>query len=229
MTMQNDAQAAFIESARALKHRTMESPTPLALSVNSERSQRSQQTCHRYAATERAPRPLPRTGNGYVPELAARIEDDPNLADGTRRCARKIAELTYRQNREGRTLPVTVTYLARALGRCRRTVQRYLRQLEEGGYIAVDVVTSRRTCMCIGLVVELLEPLFAGHHKTRWPGALGNPGATTLSRNQSPRVKLMAEGDRIPVLNWATRSMNGVFDAFMKTKPLAGLPTVDLP
>lgn len=228
MTMQNDQQAAFIESARALKRRAALLEPFQAPAVDNQRRQRSLQTCHRYAAIERSPRPLPRTVNGYVPELAARIDDDPNLADGTRRCARKIAELTYRQNREGRTLPVTVTYLARALGRCRRTVQRYLRQLEEGGYIAVDVVTSKRTCMCIGLVVKLLEPLFAGHHKSRWPGALGNPGATTLSRNQSPRVKLMAEGDRIPVLNWAMRSMNGVFDAFMKTKPLAGLPTVDL-
>ncbi len=228
MTMQNDEHAAFIESARALKSRAARSVYLQAPAVDNERRQRSLQTCHRYAATGHAPRPLSRTGNGYVPELAARIDDDPNLADGTRRCARKIAELTYRQNREGRTLPVTVTYLARALGRCRRTVQRYLRQLEEGGYIAVDVVTSKRTRLCIGLVVKLLEPLFAGHHKSRWPGALGNPGATSLSRNQSPRVKLMAEGDRIPVLNWAMRSMNGVFDAFMKTKPLAGLPTVEL-
>lgn len=228
MTMQNERQAAFIESARALKHHAARSGSYQAPAVDNERRQRSLQTCHRYAATEHTPRPLPRTSNGYVPELAARIDDDPNLGDGTRRCARKIAEMTYRQNREGRTLPVTVTYLARALGRCRRTVQRYLRQLEEGGYIAVDVVTSKRTCMCIGLVIKLLEPLFAGHHKTRWPGALGNPGATSLSRNQSPRVKLMAEGDRIPVLSWATRSMNGVFDAFMKTKPLTGLPTVHL-
>ena len=41
-----------------------------------------------------------------------RIDNDPNLTDGARRCARKLAELTYSQNREGRALPVTVTYLA---------------------------------------------------------------------------------------------------------------------
>jgi hypothetical protein len=225
--MQNDAHAAFIESARALKRRAVPQPALHVPPVDSERRVRSLQTCHRYAATEHAPRPLPRTSNGYVPELAARVDDDPNLCDGARRCARKIAELTYRQNREGRTLPVTVTYLATALGRCRRTVQRYLRQLEQAGYIAVDIVTSTRTRLCVGLFVKLLEPIFAGHHKARWPGTLGNAGATRASRNQSPRVKLIAEGERIPVLNWATRSMNGVFDALMKTKPLAGLPAVD--
>ncbi|MBA4174460.1 MAG: hypothetical protein C0511_17850, partial [Hyphomicrobium sp.] len=101
--MQNDQQAAFIESARALKRRAALLEPFQAPAVDNQRRQRSLQTCHRYAAIERSPRPLPRTVNGYVPELAARIDDDPNLADGTRRCARKIAELTYRQNREGRT------------------------------------------------------------------------------------------------------------------------------
>lgn len=222
MTMQNDPTAAFIESARRLRervggHRSCDDFGP------GERARRSLVTCHRYKAER--PQKAWRATGGYVPELAARIEDDPNLSDGARRCARKIAEATYRQNREGRTLAVTVTYLAKALGRCRRSVQRYLRQLEEAGYIAVDVVTSPRTRLCIGLAVRLLEPLFAGHHKARWPGALANPGATQESRNQSPAIKRIAEGSRIPVLGWAARSMNGVFDALMKTSPLAGLPT----
>src|SRR5690606_4618964 len=119
-----------------------------ALSGNSERRKRSLQTCHRYAMGERPRKAGPRPGDGYVPELAARIEDDPNLTDGARRCARKIAELTYRAHRDNRALPVTVTYLAKALGRCRRTVQRYLRQLEGEGYVAVEVVASPRSRMC---------------------------------------------------------------------------------
>lgn len=225
MTMQNDRDAAFIESARKLRERVGERRSCDDFAP-SERGQRSLATCHRFKA-ERRQREW-RVTNGYVPELAARIEDDPNLSDGARRCARKIAEATYRQNREGRTLAVTVTYLAKGLGRCRRSVQRYLRQLEEAGYIAVDVVTSPRTRLCIGLAVRLLEPLFAGHHKVRWPGALANPGATPESRNQSPRIKIIEEGNRIPFMGWAARSMNGVFDAFMKTKPLTGLPSVVL-
>ncbi len=83
----------------------------------------------------------------YVPEMAARIDDDPNLTDGARRCARKLAELTYRANRSGRSLDVTVTYLMRALGKCRRTVQTYLRLLEREGYIRVEVVCGARSRM----------------------------------------------------------------------------------
>jgi hypothetical protein len=39
---------------------------------------------------------------------------------------------------------------------------------------------------------------------------------------------LIEEGHRIPVLNWAARSMNGVFASLMKTNPLAGLPRIAL-
>lgn len=192
MTMQNDPQATFIESARKLQRRIV-TPTSVAHPMNipaafSERRGRSLNTCHRYAQAERRRPAPPRGSRASVPELAARLEDDMNLTDGARRCARKLAELTYRQNREDRALPVTVTYLAHALGRCRRTVQRYLRQLEREGYVAVDVVASKRARMCVGLVVKLLEPLLAVHHRACWPGSLGMPGATAESLNK--RFKL---------------------------------------
>ncbi len=226
MTMQNDPQAALIESARRLRNRIVVQRTCDDFAVDHERRKRSLQTCHRFKASQRPRHQTPRPSNAYVPELAARIDDDPNLTDGARRCGRKIAELTYRQNMEGRSLPVTVTYLARALGRCRRTVQRYLRQLEDEGYIAVDVVAGARTRMCVGVVVRLLAPLLAAHHRERWPGSLGKPGATPESQNQSLRLRRIAEGDRIPVTSWALRCMNGVYDSLMKTKPFSGLPPI---
>ena len=230
MTMQNDPQAAFIESARRLQDRIVTpcaAPRPANIPVaNAERRRRSLNTCHRYSLTEQPRKGRLRASRAYVPELAARIEDDPNLTDGARRCARKIAELTYRQNREGRALPVTVTYLAKALGRCRRSVQRYLRQLEREGYVAVDVVVSQRAKMCVGLVVRLLEPLMAAHHRKRWPQSLGNPGATQKSLNQSKGYYSGAESPRMSLEQWALRCMDGVFRAFMKTSPLAGLPTI---
>ena len=34
----------------------------------------------------------PRESGAYVPETAARLDDDRNLSDGARRCARKIAQ-----------------------------------------------------------------------------------------------------------------------------------------
>ena len=60
--------------------------------------------------------------------MAARIEDDPNLTDGARRCARKLMQYVYRKDRAARAADITVTWLMRALGKDRRTVQRYLRR-----------------------------------------------------------------------------------------------------
>lgn len=224
MTMANDPQAAFIAAHRDLKNRIANQEPIGARVVDPARRRRSLQTCHRHAMTERPRKPAPLENNAYVPELAARLDNDPNLTDGARRCARKLAELTYRQNREGRALPVTVTYLAKALGRCRRTVQRYLRQLEDEGYVAVDVVASNRSRMCLGLVVRLLAPLFAVHHRQRWPQSRANPGATRESLNQSHKGYFREEGCRISVEHWALRCMNGVFRSLMQTSPLAGLP-----
>ena len=61
------------------------------------------------------------------------------------------------RDRSARAADITVTWLMRALGKDRRTVQRYLRQLEHAGYITVEVVHAR-TRMCAGLFVALLSP-----------------------------------------------------------------------
>ena len=224
MSMTNDPQAAFLAAHRELKNRIAEQGPRDNRVVDPARRKRSLQTCHRYAAAEHPRHPAPRETNAYVPELAARLDNDPNLTDGARRCARKLAELTYRSHRNSRSLPVTVTYLVKALGRCRRTVQRYLRQLEGEGYVSVDVVASCRSRMCVGLVVRLLSPLFAAHHRQRWPERRANPGATQESLNQSHKGYFQGEGRRISVEQWALRCMNGVFRALMQTDPLAGLP-----
>jgi integrase len=83
--MQNDPQAAFIESARALKARIAPprvDPPPLPQLPSgpaAERRHRSLNTCHRSAQTERLRKAGPRASRAYVPELAARLDDDPNL------------------------------------------------------------------------------------------------------------------------------------------------------
>ena len=114
---------------------------------------------------------------------------------------------------------ITVTYLMRALGRCRRSIQRYLRLLELEGYIRVDVVHGQRTHMCTGLAVQLLAPLFPRHHADRWPAKLGIPGATQESQKKR-FIDCQAAGlVRIPVQSWALRCMDGVFRSLMKTLP----------
>src|SRR5712691_8948470 len=72
--------------------------------------------------------PPPRDTGAYVPELAATIDNDPNLTDGARRCARKLSEYVHIRDRDSRSAEITVTWLMKALRKSRRTVQRYLRQ-----------------------------------------------------------------------------------------------------
>ena len=93
--------------------------------------------------------------------------------------ARKLAEYTDRRNRDRRTAEITVTYLMRALGRSRRTVQRYVRQLERAGYISVEVIHAG-TRMCAGLIVEPIAPLLPRHHRARWPPKLIEPDAPRI-------------------------------------------------
>lgn len=182
----------------------------------SDRRLRALRTCHRPALDPRERKPV-RDNGAYVPEMPARIDNDPNLSDGARRCARKIVEETYRRNRTGRCLSITVSYLANALGRCRRSIQRYLRQLQEGGYLEIAVIAGHRTRLSIGLFIRLCAPLFPRHHREKWPGNARKSGATPKSQNH--RFKIL-----IPRNEWALRCMDGVFRAYMKTNPLKGLP-----
>jgi len=197
------------------------------------RRKRSLQTCHRTSLQtdidddEALNRARPRDAGAYVPQLSAQLENDPNLTDGARRCTRKIAELTYRQNREGRSLDVTVTYLMNALGRSRRTVQRYLRLLEREGYIAVLVIGSTFSRMCVGLVIDLCGPLFARHHRKGWPPKISprlaaKPGASRESHNQSKYFSLERYKDRklmFSVQHWFLKCSDGVLRAFRKDSP----------
>jgi hypothetical protein len=197
-----------------------EEQAALDLAAQEERRRRAVQTCHRHGLYERPRFDPPRDTGAYVPELAARLEDDRNLTDGARRCARKLAEETYRRNRAGRSLEITVTYLMKALGKCRRTVQRYLRLLEREGYIGVDVVRGARSRLCTGLAVYLLSPLFARHHAKRWPERAAIPGATQKSQNQRFKGFSTRGGVRISRKSWAIRCMDGVYRSLMKTIPL---------
>ena len=76
--------------------------------------------------------------------------------------------------------------LMRALRTCRRTVQRYLRQLEHAGYIGVEVIHAR-TRMCAGCWSRCWHPLFPRHHRQKWPQRLIEPDAARESQNNRLR------------------------------------------
>ena len=175
----------------------------------STRAEYARRHCHRIAAKP-APGPTPRDTGAYTPELSARIDDDGRICDGAKRCARKLAAYGYIRHRGDRACRITVSYLAKSLGRCRRTVQRYLRQLEEAGYIDT-VVLQAGTRMCAGLTVRLLSPLFPKHHALSWPSRLIVPGATPPSHKQRYLIPLRP----IPVSLWADKCREGVWRSLM--------------
>jgi DNA-binding transcriptional ArsR family regulator len=181
---------------------------PATTRKDEDRRQRSLRSCH-LPAEPKPWKAQPRDSGAYVPEMAERIENDPNLTDGARRCARKLVGYGYRKNRAGRTADITVTWLMGALGKSRRTVQRHLRQLERAGYIAVEVIHAR-TRMCAGLCVTLLDPLFPRHRRQKWPAKLMEPDAPQMSQNNRLRIKYSRQ-------SWALRCMDGVFRSLMKT------------
>ena len=189
------------------------------------RRERSLNHCH--LPVEPKPRhPSPRDTGAYVPEMAAHIDNDRNITDGARTCARRVTAYVNQRGRERREAEITVTYLMEALNRCRRTVQRYLRQLEREGYIEVLVVPSVQTRMCIGLVIRILDPLLPKHRRHKWPQKAGNPGATSESQIHSSRLR------KKPIKRalWAFFCCEGVYRSYMKTiPPPPPFPYTDFP
>lgn len=169
-------------------------------------------------APEKPRQPLPPNGGAYIPQMAERLERDPNLTDGARRCARIIVGYSYRRERDERTAGITITYLAKAMGRCRRTVQRYLRQLERFGYIETAVTISQHSRLCVGLAIRLLKPLFPRHHAHKWPDKAIKSGMTKAPLNYRPE-RFTA---KIPILDWDIRCRIGMADAICP--PLQPLP-----
>ena len=68
--------------------------------------------------------------------------------------AHRLCEITYRDNRKGRYLLVTISYLPKAMHRCDRSIQRYVKELIDEGYICVDVLKSHASKMVIGLKIR---------------------------------------------------------------------------
>ncbi len=179
------------------------------------RRDRSLQTCHRYNMAEQ-PRYERPTTRAYTPETSAIVDIDRNLNDNADKAARFLMRHAYQRARDTRRVRITCSYIANALGRSVRTVRRYIRSLEEEGYIKVDIVRSTVTGMVACLEITLLAPLFPDHYKEKWPGTRRNPDRTYLSDKQSHIIYSKRENRK----SWAIRCMNGVHNAFMKTKPL---------
>jgi hypothetical protein len=200
-----------------------------------ERRQRSLRSCHRprYRWVEDLRRKPFQTG-AYIPEMPAHVMHDPDLTDGAKVCLAKIMEETYRMNRDQRWLATTISYLMAALGRCRRTIQNYLRLLEHCGYITCEVLLGAESRMSNGLKINLCESSFARHHKEKWPFKnwhhpftedeipplnSENSGAQKDSLNYWVEIYIYKNILVVPVLSWAVKCMNGIHKRLMQNNP----------
>ncbi len=176
----------------------------------------SLKTCHRYKGQiEGLPdNPADTSGGRYTPEISSSILNDNHLTDGSKLLMLKIMEETYRKNREGRWLEITVTFLMKAMSRSRRTIQNYMRLLERLGYIEVSVITSAKARMCIGLCVQLSQKVFPDHHKEKWPEKRENSGVQIPTLNYSKQLFNIL----IPLEDWAMKCMNGIFRSYERNR-----------
>ena len=191
-----EAQATSCRADRPRRPPSRYNPLPAAIPKDEDRRHALTALLPPARRTETPACPRRATAAPMCRRLAARIEDDRNLTDGARRCARKLTEYIYRNNRESRErrnhrhLPDAGARQV-AAAPCSATCASSKRE----GYIGVEVIHAR-TRMCAGLLVELLAPLFPRHHRQKWPQKLIESDAPRESQNNRLRYKYSREFPR---------------------------------
>jgi len=155
-----------------------------AWEMRTERAQRAldaRREGRRAPGPKRAARPAPRPSRLYSPEMACDAARDTRLMHGAVRCFQLIHAL------QGGQLPrPTKRWLAEQLGVCQRTVQRYLKQLRELGYIAVEEIRTAAGWM-VGQVVRVTKKALPFFRRFAQEGGR-TLGETALSSREIPSV-----------------------------------------
>ena len=174
-----------------------------------EKSQRFSQ--RRFSWLESPKHEAPADTGEYIPQIDMKLVKDRNLSDSSRRIAMFVLRHTYQDNRSGRFIAMTVSFIMQGLSLSRRTVQRSLTLLETRGYFRCEVAKGNETRMCIGLVIHLLESLFPKHHRHKWPEHRRNRGASKLPQKQNQFYTTTYEAKiKVSRLQWALRCMNAI-------------------
>ena len=164
----------------------------------------------------------PETGE-YVPAIDMKLVRDRNLTDSARRIACFILRHAYQDNREGRFVAMTVSFIMKGLAISRRTVQRSLTLLETRGYFRCEVAKGNTTKMCVGLIIHLMQSLFPRHHKEKWPKERGNPEASSMPQKKIHLYKsILGAKEKVSRLTWALKCMNDVARKAFQADPLFG-------
>ena len=138
----------------------------------------------------RKPRhPSPRDTGAYVPEMAARIDNDPNLTDGARTLRPQAGGIHLQprpRNREGRNHGHLPDEGSRRMPahRAALSAPAGTRRLYRASWSSVRAYAHvRRSCSS-----ALLDPLFPRHRRQKWPAKAGNPEATRKSQNHRLKI-----------------------------------------
>ncbi len=164
----------------------------------------------------------PETGE-YVPAIDMKLVRDRNLTDSARRVACFVLRHAYQDNRKGRFVAMTVTFIMKGLALSRRTVQRSLTLLETRGYFRCEVAKGSTTKMCVGLIIHLMQSLMPRHHKENWPEKRGNREASSMPQKKIHLYKtILGAKEKVSRLTWALKCMNGVARKAFQVDPVFG-------
>ena len=178
--------------------------------------QRALETSHRFSQERftwiETPKYEQPVDNGeYIPSINMKLIRDQNLTDSSRRIACFVLRHAYQDNREGRFVAMTVSFIMKGLQLSRRTVQRSLTLLETRGYFRCEVATGNTTKMCIGLVIHLMQSLFPKHHRDKWPQKRRKSEASSMPQKKIQIYKSILNAKaKVSRLSWALRCMNAV-------------------
>lgn len=162
--------------------------------TRAERAREAQRTGRRARRPKRLSAPPVDASRQYHQAGSTSYIRDVGLGDGARRLAALLLALAGKGtviDRGTRGGSLTKGKLAARLGRSRRTVQRYLRELEERGYIApVETTFCPRTGMLSGIRIRLLPKLFPWWRNGKPAKMAENVGETEMSSLKNTAIKL---------------------------------------
>lgn len=162
--------------------------------IKAERARAAQRTGQRARRPKRLSAPPVEASRQYHQAGSTSYIRDVGLGDGARRLVALLLALAGKGtviDRGTRGGPLTKGKLAARLGRSRRTVQRYLRELEERGYIApVETTFCPRTGMLSGIRIRLLPKVFPWWRNGKPAKLAENVGETEMSSLENTAIKL---------------------------------------
>lgn len=162
--------------------------------LRAERARETQRTGRRARRPKRLSAPPVEMTRQYHQAGSTSYIRDVGLCDGARRLAALLLALSGTGSvidRIPRGGLLTKGKLAARLSRSRRTIQRYLRELEERGYIdRVETTYCPRTGMLSGLKIRLLPKLLPWWRTKKPEKVAENVGETKTSSLKDTAIKI---------------------------------------